>query len=218
MGYALASVEVLRAAHTALVSDILDDRGLENPMLPSAIQRLVGTPGHVVVGPAFPCLVEPTDEHVEIDLLLEMVGSIPHGSVPLVASVDGFPAALWGGLMSAGARHRGAEGAITTGLIRDVDQIRGLEFDVFGTGRTALDIRRRGAMRAYDVAVDIGGRRVEPRDLVVADGNGVAVVPAAAVDDIAEECRARLGRERATFRGLRDGGSPSELYADHAEF
>ena len=218
MGYAVASVEVLRTAHTALVSDIFDDRGLENPMLPSTIQRVVGRPGHVVVGPAFPCLVEPTNDYVEIDLLLEMVGAIPQGSVPLVASVDGFPAALWGGLMSAGARHRGAEGAITSGLIRDVDQIQGLEFDVFGTGRTALDIRRRGAMRAYDVAVDIGGHRVEPHDIVVADGNGVAVVHSAAVDEIAEECRTRLGRERATFRGLSDGASPSELYADHAEF
>jgi 4-hydroxy-4-methyl-2-oxoglutarate aldolase len=218
MGHSAASVELLRNAHTALVSDVCDNQGLDSPMLPPAIQRVVGRPGQVVVGPAYPCRVDPTEEFVEIDVLLEMLESIPVGAVPLVASVESFPAALWGGLMSAGAQSRGAAGAVTTGLIRDVDQIRGIGFDVFGTGRTALDVRRRGAMRAYDVAVDIGARRIEPGDLVVADGNGVAVIPSAVVESVAEECGARLDREQKTFKGLGKGVSPSQLYADLGEF
>jgi 4-hydroxy-4-methyl-2-oxoglutarate aldolase len=218
MSHSEASLEILRRAHTALVSDIFDDRGMENPMLPPAIHRVAGRHGHVVVGPAFPCRVEPTDEYVEIDVLLEMVGSIPPGAVPLVASVDGFPAALWGGLMSAGALYRGAAGAVTTGAIRDVDQITAIGFDVFGTGTTALDIRRRGAMRAFDVAVEVEGRRVEPGDLVVADGNGVAILPAALVDSIAEECHQRINREQASFEGLGDGVSPSQIYAALGHF
>ena len=111
MGHSAASVELLRNAHTALVSDVCDDQGLDSPMLPPAIQRVVGRPGQVVVGPAYPVSrVDPTEEFVEIDVLLEMLESIPVGAVPLVASVESFPAALWGGLMSAGALSRGAAG------------------------------------------------------------------------------------------------------------
>ena len=216
--YKPSSVESLRAAHTALVSDICDDLGLDNPMLDPSIQRVTGSPGRVVVGPAYPCRVEPTDEYVEIHTLLEMIGSLPTGSVPVVVSEDGFPAALWGGLMSAGALQRGVGAAVTNGLVRDVDQIGSLDFDVFASGRTALDIRTRGAMRAYDVPVALGERTISPGDMVIADGNGVAILTAAAVDQVAAECDARRGPEDATFEGLASGMSPAELFESHGQF
>ena len=218
MSYHPNSLALLTTAHTALISDICDARDLPNPMVSPTIQRVVGSQGRIVVGPAYPCWVEPTDEYVEIDTLLEMVGSIPRGFVPFVASIEGFPAALWGGLMSVGALYRGAQGAVTTGAIRDIDQITEVGFDVFGTGRTALDIRRRGFMREYDVAVEVEGRRIEPGDVVIADGNGVAVIAAHLVDSIADECDRRLDGERATFTGLEEGTHPRELYSDLGEF
>jgi 4-hydroxy-4-methyl-2-oxoglutarate aldolase len=212
------SLEALRSAHTALVSDVCDDMGVSNPLLARTIQRVAGIHDGPVVGPAYPCLVEPTDAYVEIDRLLEMVGSIPAGSVPLVVGVEGFPAALWGGLMSAGAVRRGAMGAVTNGLVRDIDQIERLGFPVFGTGRTALDIRRRGAMRAFDVAVDVGTRRVVPGDVVVADGNGVAVVERGVADEVAARCAERLAGEEATLRGLLGGASPRRLFDEFGQF
>lgn len=216
--YEPGSVDSLRAAHTALVSDICDDLELDNPMLDHNIQRVTGVPGRVVVGSAYPCRVEPTDEYVEIHTLLEMIGTLPAGSVPVVVSDDGFPAALWGGLMSAGARHRGVEAAVTNGLVRDVDQIGGVDFDVFGIGRTALDIRRRGAMRAYNIPVLIGKRTVSPGDVVIADGNGVAILAAAVVDQVAAACDTRLGPEDATFEGLAAGVPPAELFDRYGQF
>lgn len=212
------SLQVLRAAHTALVSDICDDLGVASPMLARTIQRVAGSHEVPVVGSAYPCIVEATDAHVEIDTLLEMVGSIPAGSVPIVVAVEGFPASLWGGLMSAGAAHRGALGAVTNGLVRDIDQIDRLGFPVFGTGRTALDIRRRGAMRSYGVAVDVGTRRVNTGDVVVADGNGVAVLEVGVADAVAGRCAERLAGEEATLRGLLSGHSPRQLFDEFGQF
>ena len=73
MTYTNASLDILRRVHTAMVSDVCDDLLLENPMLAPAIQQLTGAEGPTVVGPAYPCLVEPTDEYVEIDTLLDHV-------------------------------------------------------------------------------------------------------------------------------------------------
>jgi regulator of RNase E activity RraA len=218
MNYVEKSVDTLRRVHTAMVSDVCDDLGLENPMLAPTIQQLTGEGGRIVLGPAYPCLVEPTDEYVEIDTLLDLVEAMPRGSVPVVVSVEGFPAALWGGLMSARAVERGAAGAVTNGRVRDIAQINGLEFPVFGTGRTALDIRRRGSMRAYEVTVELDGRSIAPGDLVMADGNGAAVLRAELVDRVAEECEKRMKYERDAFEALRAGRTPRQVFDEHGQF
>jgi regulator of RNase E activity RraA len=218
MTYTNASLDILRRVHTAMVSDVCDDLLLENPMLAPAIQQLTGAEGPTVVGPAYPCLVEPTDEYVEIDTLLDMVEALPAGSVPVVVSVEGFSAALWGGLMSARAVERGAAAAVTNGRVRDIAQINGLGFPVFGSGRTALDIRRRGAMRAYDVTVELDGRSIAPGDVVLADSNGAAVLRGEVVDRVATECQRRVGYEQDAFESLRAGRSPWQVFDEHGQF
>ena len=99
--------------------------------------------------------------------------------------------APWGELLSTASRARGAAGCVTDGLVRDVRQIRAMEFPVFHGGIGPLDSRGRGKMMAMDVPTECGGVLVERGDLVFGDVDGVVVIP----QDIAGEVDRRGARE-----------------------
>jgi regulator of RNase E activity RraA len=62
------------------------------------------------------------------------------------------------------------------------------------------------------------GVPVSPADLVVADGDGVVIVPAEAVADVLARCEERLRREETTEAELDRGASAAEVYARHQAF
>ncbi len=196
----------------------MDELGLPSGVLPNEIVPILPAPDRVVAGRAFPCRVEPTDEYVEIDTILEMIDAIPEGAFLFVAASADIDAALWGGLMSAGAQSRGAQGAAVNGGVRDTAQIARLDFPVFGVDRRVKDIRRRGAMTAYNVAVTIGDVSIHPGDGVIADANGIVVIPVEHLETVLERLAAAVKDERAVEEGLREGKGAQDLYSDHGRF
>ncbi len=122
------------------------------------------------------------------------VGSMIDAALPgdvIVVAAGGARASTWGGMASLAARTKGISGLVVDGAVRDQEEIESFAFPVFArylvptTGRTRLKVE------AIDVPVEIDGVRVEPGDVIVADGTGVVCVPAAyatQVADIAEAC------------------------------
>jgi regulator of RNase E activity RraA len=88
------------------------------------------------------------------------------------------PAAFWGELFSAAALGRGARGVVVDGLIRDSVRIDELGFATYGVGHRPTDSLGRISIQATDTPIVCGGVDVRSGDLVVADADGVAVVPA----------------------------------------
>lgn len=214
----LDRVQELTRYYTPLVSDVMDELGLPSGVLPREITPVLPAPRRVVAGRAFPCRVEPTDEYVEIDMILAMIDSIPPGSFVLVAATADIDAALWGGLMSTGAMNRGATAAAVNGGVRDIAQIADLDFPVFGTDRRIKDIRRRGEMSAFGVSVQIGGVTVHPGDGVIGDANGVVVVPKGSLDQILDRLGGAVDEENAVAKGLGEGKGANDLFDDHGRF
>lgn len=204
--------------HTPLVSDVMDELGLPSGVLSSRIRPILEAPSRVILGRAFPCRVEPTDEYVEIDTLLEMVDAIPPGAFVLVAATADIDAALWGGLMSTRAQARGAVGAAVNGGVRDIAQIAELDFPVFGVDRRIRDIRRRGFMSGYNLPVEFDGIPVRPGDGVVADANGVVVIPQEHLDTVMSRLQLAFGEEEAVQQGLLTGGNARDLFNSHHRF
>jgi len=204
--------------YTPLVSDTMERLGMPSGALHHAIQPILPDPLLKVCGIAFPCRVVPTDEYVEIDMLLKMVDAIPAGAFVLVASDKPIDAALWGGMMSARARARGAVAAAVNGGVRDVEQIGTLKFPVFGEHRCIRDIRRRGYMAAYDVDVRIGGIEVRPGDVIFGDINGVVAIPAARFGELHTELELACAEEAATHHGLIGGGDARGLFERYGRF
>lgn len=204
--------------YTPLVSDVMDSLGLPSGVLHRSIQAIFPDAEAKVCGRAFPCRVVPTDEYVEIDNLLAMVDAIPEHAFVVVAADDDTDAALWGGLMSARAKARGAVGAVVNGGVRDLAQIFDLEFPVFGAYRCIKDIRRRGYMDSWNVPVMMDGVPVSPGDVVFGDSNGVLVIPREHFPVVYAELEKALGEESATQDGLVSGASAQELFGRHGRF
>ena len=75
------------------------------------------------------------------------------------------------------ARNGGCIGAIVHGAVRDVAQMNRMRFAVFASGTCVYDSMNRQRVVAYDVPVEIDGVAFAPGDLVLADVDGVVVVP-----------------------------------------
>lgn len=130
----------------------------------------------------------------------------PAGSVLVVQSGDrwdphgGTPLAVAGGNVCAVAQQRGIAGMVVDGVIRDLAEIRERGFAVHARG-VAPKPGAKGVYLPPGEAV-VGGVTVRTGDVVVADEEGVVVVPAAAADDLAERARAR--QEHQDARPLED--------------
>lgn len=128
----------------------------------------------------------------------------------LVVAHPGGDAAGWGGILSLAAHRRGIEGAVVGGRARDVDEARELGFAVFGTAATPVTARGRVVETAWNEPVEIGPVRVAPGDLVVADENGVVVVPATRQAAVLERAGAIVEREAAIAAAVRAGAPVAE--------
>jgi regulator of RNase E activity RraA len=142
-----------------------------------------------LVGPACTVKVYPGDNlmvHKALDVAQP-------GDVIVVDTSSSSLTAVLGDLVCTKARHRGIAGFIVDGLIRDLPAIRRLgDFPVFARDVTPKGPLHRGPGEIGH-PISAGGIVVNPGDVIVADLNGVVVVPR----DISEELLARLDSKAA---------------------
>jgi RraA family protein len=147
----------------------------------------VTTQAASVVGPACTVKVFPGDNlmvHKALDVAKP-------GDVLVVDAGSSLNNAVLGDLISTKARHRGIAGIVVDGLIRDLPGIEALgDFPVFARGVTPIGPLQRGPGE-INMPVSVGGIVVHPGDLIVADLNGVVVVPLEATDDVLQRLVAR---------------------------
>lgn len=127
------------------------------------------------------------------------------GDVIVIEHSSGAECAGWGGVLSVGALERGVAGVIIDGPARDIDEARALGFPVYGRSAIARTARGRAYEADFDCPVTIGGVRVEPGDLCLADASGVTFIAAAHVDAVLRRARRIAERERLMIEALRAG-------------
>lgn len=208
----IEQLEQLSGAYTAVVSDALDRLGFRNQALDPAIRPLY--PGSRVIGHAVPVIVGISERIPDEPYEGEMraVEALRPGDVPIIMVDPASRAALWGELFSCAARGRGARGAIVDGYVRDSRQIAELCFPVFGRGCSPLDTQGRAGVSAYGVEAFCCGVRVTTGDIVVADEDGVVVVPAGAVKDVLAHMKPKIAAESGARADLLSGMSIREVW------
>lgn len=202
---------VARVAHSAVFSDVCDALGYRNQTAaPGAAPLWHDCPA--VVGWARPVL------SVEVDSIpdrpygreIDFIDSLRPGDV-VVASVQA-PAAFWGELFSAAALGRGARGTVVDGLVRDTDRIQGLEYPVYAHGRRPTDSLGRISIEAVDEPMLFGGVEVSQGDLVVADRDGVTIVPSEIVAEAISLAVKKATTESLARQLLLNGATLSEAW------
>lgn len=146
-------------------------------------------PSPRVAGPAFTVRCPPGDNL----MLHAAVHRAGPGSVIVVESGD-VEYALAGGNVCAVAQRRGVAAFVLDGVIRDIGEIRELGFPVFGRGVIPIP-GAKAVVEPLNVTVRCGGVSVDAGDVVVADEDGVVVVPAARAVSALGDARAKLDRE-----------------------
>ena len=132
-----------------------------------------------ICGPAATVLEAATDEFVPPQHALDLIDEAPAGSVIVISIAGGEPdVAVWGGLMTAGAVANRHAGAVLDGGVRDLVEIRrDYGFPVYARDVSPGTTLGRYKTVAAQVPVEVGGVVVHPGDLIVADIDGVVVVP-----------------------------------------
>jgi regulator of RNase E activity RraA len=116
--------------------------------------------------------------------MLDAIDSSPAGSVYVMVLEDGLDIAGIGGIMSTALKYRGFAGAVIDAAVRDVPQITKLQFPVFSRGISPGTSINHYRFAGANIAVTCAGVRVNPGDIVVADLDGVAVVPADKAEEV----------------------------------
>jgi 4-hydroxy-4-methyl-2-oxoglutarate aldolase len=164
-------------------------------------------PGARVAGPAYPVRCSPGDNlgiHVAVT-------RAPAGSI-LVADMGGErDFGYWGEVLTTGAEARGIAGLVIDACVRDCDALAAHGFPVFSTG-LALTGASKAQPGAIGRPVTVGDVAVEPGDWVVADVDGVVVLPGAELAAVLAAGAARTAKEAALFDVLRAGGSTVEEF------
>ncbi|MEV7597904.1 RraA family protein [Kitasatospora sp. NPDC089797] len=144
-----------------------------------------------VAGPAFTVQCPPGDNL----MLHAAIYRAEPGAVIVVESGD-LDYALAGGNVCAVAQRRGVAAFVADGLIRDLGEVRERGFPVIARGVIPIPGSKK-RLGSHGVPVRCGGVLVSPGDIVVADEEGVVVVPAADRARALEAARAKLAKEAA---------------------
>ena len=174
----LAWADRLAKLYTPVVADVLDKLGFRNQSLHPRVRPL--WPEAKAAGFALTVQTVPARETVPAAPYageLAAVDSLLAGDM-LVVSESGT--SFWGELLSTAAKYRGCRGVVLDGPTRDSRAILAMGFPVFHVGFHPADSLGRLDVVGHNIPVSCGGVLVYPGDLVLADHDGVVVVPFAA--------------------------------------
>lgn len=208
--------------------DLLDGfRGVLDEYSPSCLvtdaRRRVGAiggllpvkPHHKIAGPALTV-------NLSIDDLVDcmpVLGRAQAGDVIVLACHGCTRTAMWGGLMSTLSKQIGIAAGIVDGAIRDVDEIRDLDFPVWYRHTvprpSPTAVHNRTEPVQVNVPIVVGGEVIEPGDIVVADENGIAVVPSGIAQQVLDGTRMQIDKERTIREKINSGATVSDLLAQY---
>lgn len=198
-------IEVLQEySPSCLVTDARKRVGAIGGLLPVK-------PNHKIAGPALTVNLSIDDL---VDCMPVLARAKP-GDVIVVACHGAKQTAMWGGLMSTLSQKAGIAAGIVDGAIRDVDEIRDLDFPVWYHGTvprpSPTAVHDRTEPVQVNVPVVIDDQIIEPGDIVVADENGIAVVPQAIAEEVLEGTRLNIGKEKMIREKIASGATVTEL-------
>lgn len=172
--------------------------GLDTPGVSDALDKL-GLPGQclgvapldnyadVIVGPAFTVKYGPAS--TPAGTVGDFIDDIAQGNVVVIDNDGRTDCTVWGDIMTQYAGARKIAGTVIDGVCRDVTKALGDGYPLFTKGRYMRTGKDRVQIEAVNVPVSIGTARVASRDIVVADANGVVVVPRDRAREVAATAR-----------------------------
>jgi regulator of RNase E activity RraA len=110
-----------------------------------------------------------------------------------------------GELVACAAKMRGAVGTLVDGAVRDVESYEEMEYPVFARGCTPRTARNRMVQDAVNVNIRFHTTQIRPGDFILADVNGICVIPPARAEEVLIKAEEIQERESAMLEELKKG-------------
>ncbi|RON39013.1 RraA family protein [Pseudomonas brassicacearum] len=184
--------------------------GLDTPGVSDALDKL-GLPGQclgvapldnyskVIVGPAF--TVQYVSASVPPGTVGDFIEDVAPGDVVVIDKGGRTDCTVWGDIMTQYAGTRQIAATVIDGVCRDVNKALGDGYPMFSKGRFMRTGKDRVQVQSVNQPVSIGTARVCARDIVVADANGVVIVPRTRAAEVAA-CARQIESIEADIRAL----------------
>lgn len=213
-----ALTDRLDRCYSGAVYDVLRDMGHADCILPPDIQAI--DPDTRVAGPVFTVRGRPDNTIGPEESLLAWTGLLsaaPSGHVVICQPQDRVRA-LIGELSAETLQFRGVRGYIVDGGARDMGFIRKIGFPVFSRFQSPRDIVAAWIPEALGEPITIGQVRIATGDYVLADIDGIIVIPAALAEEVVTRVEQVIGQENLVRRAILEGVDPREAYLRYGKF
>ena len=216
------SLAILRGTTTATLTTILLKKGLRNtwmrgtrPLQP-AQPRIAGRAFTLRFVPAREDLATPASWASPISTRTA-IEAMPAGCVAVVDAMGSLDAGILGDILCARMAARGVAALVTDGALRDVAGTLATDLPIWSRGAAAPPAVAALTFVAWQQPIGCGGVAVFPDDVVVADGDGAVLVPAALVAEVAAEAPEQERAEAWIMAEIGRGKSLPGLYPMDAE-
>jgi 4-hydroxy-4-methyl-2-oxoglutarate aldolase len=194
-----------KKSYPASVSDAVELVTGKNGTMWHDMKLVNGVP---IVGRAVTSLVKPAPAEQATPALstkhsVEMIDNAKPGEVGVIVMEGTLDIAAMGNLMATAAKVRGMAGMVLDGAIRDVWDIRRMGLTVYARSISPRTAVGHYATVARNVSVECGGITVRPGDIIVADEDGVVVVPQERAEEVLKKAQEIDQRESGMFPFIR---------------
>lgn len=213
--------------YTPVVGDILDQMGYNHQFLPAPIRPLVSqVPYHdyipegetqnnrlKVAGYAMTVLENDVFQQPKkpFGYMTEALDDLKPNEIYIATGAHN--SALWGELLTASAKARGAVGAILDGYVRDTPKVLEQNFPVFCNGTWAQDSSIRTYVFDWRCPIEIGQVTIHDGDLIFGDIDGVLVIPKEICEEVIERALQKAATEKTMRKAVEGGMLVTEAFA-----
>lgn len=197
--------------YTPVVGDILDVMGYAHQFLPAYIRPL--TDDMKLAGKA--CTVLQYDvfgpQEKPFGLMTEALDQLEENEIYI--STGAHNSALWGEMLTATSKYRGAVGAVVDGYHRDTPQVLAQDFPVFSKGNWAQDSSIRTYVANFRCTIEIGQVTINDGDIVFGDIDGVLVIPKEIAEEVITKSLEKASEEKVVLKAIQSGMSATDAFA-----
>ena len=210
--------ERLSRCYTGVVHDIMRDDGHKNFTLPSSIRPSKNK--YILAGQIFTMegIVDQTLDHHET--LLAWTGFLskaPNNKV-VICQPNNHEVALMGELSAETLQLKGVRGYIVDGGARDLDFILKIDFPLWSSFYTPRDVVGFWKPTDFEKTIKIGDTVINNNDYVLADIDGVVIIPQNNIEYILNRSEKLINTENLVRKSIKEGMDPQEAYLKYSAF
>jgi 4-hydroxy-4-methyl-2-oxoglutarate aldolase len=201
----LSMLERLEQLYPGVISDCLDRIGYRQQVMRPHIRPLYPEARLAGFAMTVHCIEvdsPPANEDDHYRGELQAVDSLRPGDVMVVSTCNG---SYWGELLATASRFRGAMGIVADAYTRDTARLTEMQFPTFVAGISAYDSLGRIDVDQVQAPIICGGVSVKPDDLVLADFDGIVVIPSEVAEETIVRAEEKVSGEDLVREKLAEG-------------